>query len=395
MVSQGGAGKLGGESFMAADDPRLDIPSGRDWHAELGLRPVINAAATLTLLGGSLMPPPVVAAMVAGARQFVELDVLQNAVGSRIARLTHNDAAFVTSGAAAGIVVAVAACLAGSDSESVANFPSLAGFARTEVIIHRSQRNGYDYACRQTGAHLVEIEGSADSLERAITSRTGAVLWFAGTQYAAGALPVETVIEIAHRHDVPVIVDAAAQIPPVSSLWRFTRDLGADLAIFSGGKGLRGPQSTGIVLGRAGLIDGCVANGSPRAAIGRPLKVGKEELFGILAAVEWTLAQDEPATIAAYEASVAMWIEGLHGFPGVNVERGYPSEAGQPHARAIVTLGENAMLTADGLLRALWDGDPRVAVLAFGGNAIALNPQTLEAGQDTIVLHAIRALLAR
>ncbi|MDQ3541580.1 MAG: hypothetical protein M3440_12930, partial [Chloroflexota bacterium] len=162
--------------------------STRDWHREFGLRPVINAAATLTRLGGSLMPPPVVEAMVAGAQHFVELDALQHAVGSRIARLTHNDAAFITSGAAAGIVVAVAACLAGTDSDRIANFPALTGFDRTEVIIHRSQRNGYDYACRQTGAHLVEIEGTIEALERAITPRTGAVLWFAGTHYAAGAL---------------------------------------------------------------------------------------------------------------------------------------------------------------------------------------------------------------
>jgi L-seryl-tRNA(Ser) seleniumtransferase len=198
---------------------------------------------------------------------------------------------------------------------------------------------------------------------------------------------------IAHRHDVPVIVDAAAQIPAVSNLWHFTRDLGADLAIFSGGKGLRGPQSSGLVLGRVDLIEGCVANGSPRSAIGRPLKVGKEELFGILAAVEWTLAQDEPATIAAYEASVAMWIEGLRDLPGVTVERGFPSEAGQPHARAIVTLDSAARLSADALLQALWDGDPCIAVNPVGTNAIALNPQTLRKGEDAIVLRAIHALL--
>jgi L-seryl-tRNA(Ser) seleniumtransferase len=379
---------------MAVVDPHHTAWSDRDWHRELGLRPVINAAATLTRLGGSLMPPPVVEAMAAGARHFVELDTLQRAVGSRIAHLTHNEAAYVSSGAAGGIVVSVAACLAGTDSERIDNFPALTGFDRTEMIIHRSQRNGYDYACRQTGARMIEIEGTTGALEGAISPRTGAVLWFAGAHFAAGALPIETVIEIAHRHDVPVIVDAAAQIPAVSNLWHFTRDLGADLAIFSGGKGLRGPQSSGLVLGRVDLIEGCIANGSPRSAIGRPLKVGKEELFGILAAVEWTLAQDEPATIAAYEASVAMWIEGLRDLPGVTVERGFPSEAGQPHARAIVTLDSAARLSADALLQALWDGDPCIAVNPVGTNAIALNPQTLRKGEDVIVLRAIHALLA-
>ncbi len=384
---------------MAVSDPRPapmptrpDAPS-RDWHRELGLRPVINAAATLTRLGGSLMPSPVVDAMVAGSRHFVDLDDLQRAVGARIAHLTHNEAAYVSSGAAGGIVVAVAACLAGTDSDRIANFPALTGFDRTEVIVHRSQRNGYDYACRQTGARMIEIEGTPESLEGAISPQTGAVLWFAGAHFAADALPIETVIEIAHRHDIPVIVDAAAQIPAVSNLWHFTRDLGADLAIFSGGKGLRGPQSSGLVLGRADLIEGCIANGSPRSAIGRPLKVGKEELLGILAAVEWTLAQDEPATIAAYEASVAMWIEGLRDLPGVSVQRGFPSEAGQPHARAIVTLGDTARLSADDLVQALWEAEPRIAVSPAGTEAIALNPQTLREGEDVVVLQAIRALL--
>jgi len=378
---------------MPTVDRRDDPSSPRDWHHELGLRPVINAAATLTRLGGSLMPPVVIEAMVVGARHFVDLEALQRAVGSRIAHLTGNEAAYISSGAAGGIVVAVAACLAGTDSDRISNFPTLTGFDRTEVIIHRSQRNGYDYACRQTGARLVEIEGTTAALENAISPRTGAVLWFAGTHWASGALPIDDVIEIAHRHNVPVIVDAAAQIPAASNLWHFTRELGADLVIFSGGKGLRGPQSSGLVLGRLDLIEGCIANGSPRTAIGRPLKVGKEEMLGILAAIEWTLAQDEPATIVAYEASVAMWIEGLRHLPGVHVERGFPSEAGQPHARAIVTLDPTARLTADGLLEALWEGHPCIAVNPVGADGIALNPQTLREGEDAIVLRAIRSLL--
>lgn len=378
---------------MVMADPDSTIPPARDWHRELGLRPVINAAATLTRLGGSLMPPVVIEAMLVGARHFVELEALQRAVGTRIARLTGNEAAYISSGAAGGIVVSVAACLAGTDSNRISNFPALTGFDRTEVIIHRSQRNGYDYACRQTGARLVEIEGTIAALEGAISPPTGAVLWFAGTHWASGALPIADVIEIAHRHNVPVIVDAAAQIPAVSNLWHFTRELGADLAIFSGGKGLRGPQSSGLVLGRRDLVEACIANGSPRTAIGRPLKVGKEELFGILAAVEWTLGQDEPATIAAYEATVRRWIEGLRDLPGVDVARGFPSEAGQPHGRAIITLDRAARLTADALLRALWEGDPCIAVNPVGADGIALNPQTLREGEDAIVLRAIQSLL--
>ena len=174
--------------------------------------------------------------------------------------------------------------------------------------MHRCQRNGYDYAARQTGARLVEI-GMAHAtqpweLDAALTARTACVLYFAGAHYAVGALPLPEVIAAAHAHGVPVLVDAAAQIPPVTNLWHFTRDLGADIAIFSGGKGLRGPQSSGLVLGRADLVAACHANGNPNSAIGRPMKVGKEEMAGILAAVEWSLAQDETAILAGYEATV-------------------------------------------------------------------------------------------
>ena len=145
-------------------------------------------------------------------------------------------------------------------------------------------------------------------------------------------------IAIAHAHDVPVIVDAAAQIPPIANLWHFTRDLGADITIFSGGKGLRGPQSAGLVLGRPDLIAACKLNGSPNHSVGRPMKVGKEELMGMLAAVEWSLAQDEEVLLTRYETTVHYWLDGLRELPGIQATRSYPSEAGQPHARAIVRL---------------------------------------------------------
>jgi seryl-tRNA(Sec) selenium transferase len=192
---------------------------------------------------------------------------------------------------------------------------------------------------------------------------------------------------------VPVLVDAAAQIPTVANLWYFTRELDADAAIFSGGKGLRGPQSTGLVLGRRALIDGCVANGPPNHSLGRPMKVGKEELLGILAAVEWSLDQDETALLAEYEAVVQRWIEGLSGLPCVTVERGYPSEAGQPHSRAIVRLGPGCALNRSELVAALWAGEPRIAVSEIDADVIALNPQTLVPGEDRVVLEALRRLL--
>ncbi|MGI8915577.1 MAG: aminotransferase class V-fold PLP-dependent enzyme [Chloroflexota bacterium] len=355
----------------------------------LAVRRVINAAATLTKLGGSVMPPTVVAAMATAAGAFVDLHELQRRVGERIAALTHNEACYVSSGAAAGITLAVAACIAGTDSERMASFPYLDGRPQ-EVITWRSQRNGYQYAACLTGARLREIGATAQELGAACTEQTAAILWFAGSHFSAGTLPLEDVVSIAHEKGIPVLVDAAAQIPPIANLWRYTTELGADAAIFSGGKGLRGPQATGLVLGRRRIIDGCRANGNPNHAIGRPMKVGKEELAGILAAVEWTLAQDEPAVLAGYEAVVRLWLAGLADLPGVVVERVYPSEAGQPHSRAIIRLSPEAALTRDALVKRLWARDPRVAVGVVGSDAIALNPQTVQADEVESVQDAVR-----
>ncbi|GAA0588767.1 hypothetical protein HPO96_03275 [Kribbella sandramycini] len=343
------------------------------------IRPVINANATLTVLGGSLMPPPVIEAMAAAARHFVDLPELYVEVGEQLAALTRNESACVTAGAAAAITLVVASCI----GEPAQSFP-----VDAEVVMFASQRNGYDYSARITGARIVEVGPSVAELEAAIARRPACVLWFAGAHYADGALPIEEVIRVANG--VPVIVDAAAQIPPVSSLWHFTTDLGADAVIFSGGKGLRGPQATGLVLGRSWLIDRCRRHASPNQEIGRGLKVGKEELLGLLAAVEWTLAQNEPALLAGYERSVDLWLDALQPRPGITAYRGYPSEAGQPHSRCIIRHPDRQTL-----IDALWNGDPRISVGTFGvaPDEIALNPQTLEPGQDRVVLDALLRLV--
>jgi L-seryl-tRNA(Ser) seleniumtransferase len=362
-------------------------------YEQLDIRPVVNAAATLTKLGGSLMPKPVIEAMNDASGQFIDLFEFQEKAGKRIAELTRNEAAFISSGAAAGITLTVASCIAGTDPVLQQAFPYLDGCDKREVIVYRGQRNGYDYAARQTGARLIEIEPEGDELEMNLTDRTACVLFFAGAHFAEKALPLEEVIAIAHTMSVPVIVDAAAQIPPISNLWHFTGKLGADAAIFSGGKGLRGPQSSGLIVGRREIIDGVRVNAAPNQSLGRPMKVGKEEMAGLLAAIEWSLAQDEPAALANYEKRVQFWIEELEGIPGITVERSYPSEAGQPHSRTIVTFGPNAAIGRDAAIDALWDRNPRIAVSPIGDDAIALNPQTIEDGEEEIVLKAVREVL--
>lgn len=363
-------------------------------YEDLGIKPIINASATLTKLGGSRMPEEVLSAMHAAAGAFVDLPLLQTRVGDKIAALTRNDAAFVSSGAAGGIVLAVATLMAAPNAPEPMAYPMLKGITKNEAIVFASQRNGYDFAILQTGASIVECDDTLESFEAAITGRTACLVWFAGA-LAAKSPPLEDVIAIAKKHSVPVLVDAAAQIPPVSSFWHYTKVLGCEGVIFSGGKGIRGPQAAGLVLGTRELIAGCRRLSPPTQGIGRPLKVGKEELAGMLAAVEYTLDQDEEALLKDYESIVQSWIEGLAGIAGVTTERGFPSEAGQPHARAIVRLAAGFSKTRDQVVDELKNGDVWIEVGAPGDdpNAIALNPQTLTREEADIVAARLRQVL--
>lgn len=363
-------------------------------YQDLGIRPIINASATLTKLGGSRMPEEVLDAMHAAAGSFVDLPLFQMRVGDRIAELTRNDAAFVSSGAAGGIVLAVATFMAAPNAPDPMAYPTLKGITRNEAIVFASQRNGYDFAILQTGASLVECDDSLESFESAITGRTACLVWFAGA-LAVKSPPIEDVIAIAKKHGVPVLVDAAAQIPPVSNLWHYTKVLGCEGVVFSGGKGIRGPQAAGLVLGTRELIAGCRRLSSPTQGIGRPLKVGKEELAGMLAAVQYTLHQDEDAMLEGYELIVQNWIKDLTGIAGVTTERGFPSEAGQPHARAIVRLDAGFSKTRDQVVDELKTGDVwiEVGTLAEDPNAIALNPQTLTREEADVVAARLRQVL--
>lgn len=361
---------------------------------DLGIKPIINASATLTKLGGSRMPPEVLEAMRAAAGAFVDVPLLQARVGDRIAELTRNDAAFVSSGAAGGIVLAVATFMAAPNEPDPMAYPMLRGITKNEVIVFTSQRNGYDFAIVQTGASIIECDDTLVSFEAAITGRTACLVWFAGA-LAVKSPPIEEVIAIARKHQVPVLVDAAAQIPPVSSFWHYTKTLGCEGVVFSGGKGIRGPQSAGLVLGTRELIAGCRRLSPPTQGIGRPLKVGKEELAGMLAAVQYTLDQDEEAMLEGYESIVQKWIGDLAGIAGVTTERGFPSEAGQPHARTIVRLDPGFRKTRDHVVDELRNGEVWIEVGALGDepNAIALNPQTLTREEADIVAARLREIL--
>jgi D-glucosaminate-6-phosphate ammonia-lyase len=367
-----------------------------DIYAELGVRKVINGNATLTMFGGSLMPPVVLAAMQAAAQYFVNIDELQEKVGRKIAEWTHNEAAYVSCGAAAGLVLSTAACIAGLDEEKRGRLPYTDGM-KNEVIVHRCGRVGYDFAIRQAGGKLVEIGdahgASAAQMEDAINERTAAVFVFYKNLMMQGQVPLEEQIAIARRHSLPLIIDAAAQLPPVENLWNFTR-MGADLVLISGGKGLCGPQSSGLILGRRDLIEACAYNACPRPFIGRPMKAGKEEIVGLMTAVRWYLDLDPVALMQTYEDQVAAILRAFAGVPGVDARRSFPNEAGQPMPRAELLLDQAALgISRDALLERLMAGDPAVSLAASSANGIYINPQTLTPGEVDIVIERIQAIL--
>ncbi len=363
-------------------------------YQSLGIRPVINAYATVTKFGGSLMPREVLSAMNAAAGGFVDLAQLQQRVGDRLAQLTRNEAAYITSGAAAGIELAAAAAVLNKHPEALKSFPNIAAF-KNEAIIFRDQRNPYDYSIQAVGLTYVEINGSPAELRAAISQRTVCVFWFPRGQAGANGIELADVINIANARDIPVIVDSAAQLPPVENLWRFT-EMGAALALFSGGKDLRGPQSSGIMLGRRDLIDSIRSISNPNHGLGRPFKVGKEELMGLLAAVERYLQLDHAARAQYCEDTVGLFCEALNPLPGVCAEREFPNEAGQPLPWCRVTIDPAALdKSADDIVQAFLQHEPAIAVSPLDETQFHLNPMTLNPGEEIIVRAACMQLLAK
>ena len=367
-------------------------------YERLGVPQLVNAAGHLTKLGGSIMHPEVVAAMGEASRNFVSLPLLLERAGERIAELAGVEAAYITSGAAAGITLSVAACMAGADDARIHQLPDPTGM-KDEVIIQVMERNYYELMIRLAGAKVVEIGMAAGKyrwpfpswhLEAAINDRTAAIVQFPVFSTENG-LPIADVIRIAQARGVPVIVDAADDYPPFGVLRRYL-DLGVDLTIISGGKGLRGPQSTGLILGRRDLIKACAANANPIHGVGRPMKVGKEEIAGIVRAVE--VASDEArsaAERAATEVRANVLLAALSDVPGTRAEL-VPFHNGVPNVHLIWT-GE-ATKPPSQTVADLLAGQPSV-VVGDAPDRIIIHANTLQPGEEQLVAARILQVLTR
>lgn len=365
----------------------------------LGVRTVINAFETVSIVGGTRIHPEVLEAMRDAASDFVFLPELQAAVGKRIAELTRNEGAAVTNGALAGMILATAACLARHDVRGVHGWVRNPPPERNEVVVQRCQYSPYIGNVVQAGARLVEI-GYVENrtpeahLEAALGPRTAAVFYTAGRPYERFAIPLEVVVDIAHQHDVPVIVDAAALLPPAENLWRFTQ-AGADLAIFSGGKGIQGPQDSGVVVGRKDLTDAIHSINSPIHGVGRALKTTKEDIVGLLVAIELCLAQDPEERYVRLLARARRMADALGDIPHLGVTILPTGRQGQPCPRTVLTLEEGSGWRRQELVSTLRAGDPAILVgeLDEDPHAIYLNPLSLDDEEEELVLERIKGLL--
>ena len=364
----------------------------------LGVKKRINAAANGTSIGGSIMLPEVVAAMREAGRSYVSIPELLEKAGNRIAGLAGVEACFVTNGAAAGVALSVAACMAGSSNARVHQLPDTKGM-KDEVIVQRMQINFYELMIRLAGARIVPV-GLANRvypwhLEAAFSPQTAAVVDFPAYSPPTD-LPIDQVIELAHDRGVPVIVDAAAEFPPFSILSHYWK-LGADLTIVSGGKGLRGPQSSGLILGRRDLVDACAMSSSPNHGVGRPMKVGKEEIAGLLTAVElWSGPEFERKMFDGYRRRSDTMIEILSRVPGVRARKGEspPASTGlavHPEGLPFTLVewdSERIAKSVGQVMAELWEGDPSI-IVAETPSGILLHPATLEPGEAEIVAERV------
>jgi len=364
-----------------------------DFYEQLGVRRVINAAAAFTLVGGSLMPDEVVEAMRSASGAYIDMHEYHAAAGAYLAKLTNNDAAYITSGCAAALVLGTLGAITKGDPRLIVRMPEGRGLA-TEVVMHTVHRCPYDPAVQMAGGKIVQFGNAYQTfdweLEAAISERTALVLWVDGTDLGHGALDVATTVRIAHERGVPVLVDAAAQLPPHTNLWHYTRDLGADAAIFSGGKGLRGPQASGLMVGTEEFIAAARANGSPYQRLARALKAGKEDMAGLVRAVELFLAQDHEAVARQWEQQVAEWVEALSSVPGLSAVRDFPNEAGQPIPRVRITIDRSVVgFSGDEMIARLWERNPRVCVLHADADSFYITPEVLADGEAPLVIKHI------
>ena len=365
------------------------VKLNRDYFKELGIRTFINAAGTYTSMTGSLMPKEVIDAINYGSLEYVNLDELQDKVGERIAELLQCEYATVSSGCFGAMSIAMAGVMSGKDPKKIKQLPDTTGL-RNEVILQESHTIGYAQALTNVGAKLVKVK-TAEELENAINEKT-AMLWFLNANTDRGDIKWEEFVSLGKKHNIPTFIDCAADVPPVDNLFKFTR-IGFDMVAFSGGKGLRGPQSAGLLLGKKEFIEAARLHTPPRGeTIGRGMKVNKEEVLGMLAALELYLSKDHQAEWKMWEDQIDLISESAKSVSGVETTIHVP-----PHANHVPSLKirwdqSKVNISPDNVRKILREGSPSIETVG-NKNEIGITTWMMVPGQEKIVAKKIKKIL--
>ncbi len=369
-----------------------------DFYRSIGVNSIISASGSTTAYGGSKLRPEVMDAMNRASNAMVNMDQLNRAAGQVLADITGAEAGFVCSGAAGGLVLQAAAVVAGSDPAKMARLPNTDGM-KNEIIIHKSHRFPYDQCYLSVGAKFVEIGDGRRcqpwQLEAAFTENTAAVAYLFSPFVTRRSIPFPQVCEIAHARGVPVIVDAASFIPPRSNLRRFTAE-GADMVVYSGGKAVRGPQGTGILAGRADLIEAAFANGSPHQFFGRGMKVAKEEIIGLVSALQIFVEEDEDAENERYTQMCQQAVDAFIEVPGLEASVEHdPYNYLIPHAVMRLTDEWNGR-SRDDIWNSLTEGDPAIYLHNVGDpDSLVIDPFNLSEEELGIVIERLNQELLK
>jgi uncharacterized pyridoxal phosphate-dependent enzyme len=364
----------------------------RDLFKELGLRKFINAAGTYTSMTASLMPDEVIAAIVSTSQEYVLLDELQDKVGEKIAAMCHAEAATVTAGCWSALVLGTAGVLTGKDIKKIAQLPGTEGM-KSEVIVQKSHNTDYVHALTNTGVKIVPVE-TVQELENAVNDKT-AMMWFLNNAAPDGKIQHEEWVALAKKFRIPAMIDIAADVPPVQNLWKFN-DMGFDLVCISGGKGLRGPQSAGILMGRKDLIEAARLNAPPRGGnIGRGMKVNKEEIFGMYVALDRYINLDHEKEWKIWENRIALIENAARKVEGVTAMVIVPPVANHTPTLNLSWDKSKVKVNRNEFQDRLRRGDPSIEVMGGKGDSIVITAFMLKPGQEKIVAARIQEELRK
>jgi len=359
----------------------------RDIFKELGIRTFINAAGTYTAMSGSLMHDEVVDVIRSSSEEFAMIDEVQEKVGAKIAAICHAEDATVTAGCWSALVLGTAGVLTGTDMKKVAQLPNLEGI-KSEVIVQKTHNHAYVHALTNTGVKIVEIE-TAEELENAVNEKT-AMMWFLNYAAPDGKIKDKEWVALGKKHGIPTMIDMAADLPPIENLWKFN-DMGFDLVCVSGGKGLRGPQSAGILMGKKDLIAAARLNAPPRGGnIGRGMKVNKEEILGMYVALEKFVSINHQKEWKMWEDHVSTIENAAKKVKGVTTKVTIPPVANVTPTLTISWDINKVKLTKDELLEKLRNGDPSIAVMGSGDSSINITVWMLKPGQEKVVAKRVQ-----